>query len=58
MLCHHCGDPLPDDAPPEVTNCRAYAYWLARQRGDRLRTDEADALTLWAGVVCFRRGAA
>jgi hypothetical protein len=25
MLCRHCGDELPDDAPPEVTSCTNYA---------------------------------
>jgi hypothetical protein len=50
MICRYGGDPLPGDAPPEITNCRAYTYWLARQRGDTLRADEADALTLWEGL--------
>jgi len=47
--CRHCGDPLPDDAPPSVTSCRSYADWYARQAGDMLLADVADALTLLAG---------
>jgi hypothetical protein len=50
MTCRYCGDPLPADCPLGVTCCRAYAYWLARQRGDMLRADETDALRLWAGL--------
>jgi len=51
MRCRHCGDALPDDAPPSVTSCRSYANWKASQRGDMLHADEADALTL-LGVFC------
>jgi hypothetical protein len=47
MLCRHCGDDLPDDAPATVTSCRAYCAWFARRRGDTLTTLEADSLTLW-----------
>ncbi len=48
--CRHCGDDLPDDAPPSVSSCRSYADWRARQAGDMLTEDEAVDLTLFAGL--------
>jgi hypothetical protein len=53
MHCRHCGDELPDDGPPDVTSCRGYANWRARQAGDMLPVDEADVLTLWAGLCAM-----
>jgi hypothetical protein len=50
MRCRHCGDELPRDCPPGVTSCRGYADWRARQKGDLLPTEEADALLLLAGL--------
>ncbi len=47
-VCRHCGDTLPDDSPPDLTSCRAYADWQAKRRGDMLSEDEAGALTLLA----------
>ena len=50
MNCRHCQDELPADCPPGVTSCRSHADWRARQCGDMLPADEADALTLLAGL--------
>ena len=51
MSCTHCGEPLPDDSPPHVLTCRAYAAWRSRVAGSALSAAEADALTLLA-LVC------
>jgi hypothetical protein len=51
--CRHCGDDLPEDCPATVTSCKSYADWRARQRGDMLPADEADALALYAGLCAF-----
>jgi hypothetical protein len=47
-LCHHCGDTLPEDAPADVTSCRGYCRWLARQCGDTLTEEEVGTLMLLA----------
>jgi hypothetical protein len=57
MLCRHCGDPLPADAPPSVTSCTSYANWRARQAGDMLQADEAAMRTVFKGL-CAGRGEA
>jgi hypothetical protein len=44
--CRHCGDTLADDSPPDLTSCRAYCNWRARQAGDMLGEEEAIALRL------------
>jgi hypothetical protein len=44
--CRHCGDELPEDCPPHLTSCRAYADWRARQAGDLLDEEEAGCLML------------
>ena len=41
---------LPDDCPADVTSCRAYAEWKAKQKGDMLTADEAAMLGLFAGL--------
>jgi hypothetical protein len=46
--CRHCGDDLPADAPPGVDTCKGYARWRARQAGDMLPWEVADALVLYA----------
>jgi hypothetical protein len=45
-LCHHCGDTLPDDAPADVTSCRSYSEWLARQGRDTLTENHPSGMTL------------
>ena len=51
--CRHCHDELPDGCPADVTSCRAYADWRARQQGDLLTAAEADDLTLCAGLCAL-----
>jgi hypothetical protein len=53
MTCRHCGDELPDDCPPDVSSCKGYADWYAKSKGDMLPSDEADALTVWAGLCAM-----
>jgi hypothetical protein len=48
--CRHCGDDIPDDAPADVTSCRAYADWRARQAGDMLTDRQFADLTLYRGL--------
>jgi hypothetical protein len=53
MQCRHCGDEPPSDCPADVTSCHGYANWQARQLGDMLSADEADMLTVWAGLCAM-----
>jgi hypothetical protein len=53
MLCRHCGDLLPADAPPSVTSCTSYANWRARQAGDMLQADEAAMRTVFKGLCAL-----
>jgi hypothetical protein len=38
--------PLPDEGPPHLASCHAYADWRARLRGDLLTGAEANELLL------------
>jgi hypothetical protein len=51
--CRHCHDDLPADCPQGLTSCRAYADWRARQCGDMLGEQEANDLTLYAGLCAL-----
>lgn len=51
--CRHCEDELPDDCPLDVTSCRSYSNWKARQLGDILTEDEARDLTLFWGLCAM-----
>jgi hypothetical protein len=53
MICRHCGDTLPDDAPATATSCKAYCDWLARLRGDMLSASEGGILTLYPFVCAL-----
>jgi hypothetical protein len=53
MNCRHCGHDLPPDCPATVTSCKGYCDWLAQKRGDMLTADEADVLTLFAGLCAL-----
>jgi hypothetical protein len=54
--CRHCHDDLPADSPPHVTSCRQYADWRARRAGDALPPEEADAVTVYAGLCAVQVG--
>jgi hypothetical protein len=53
MTCRHCGDALPDNAPPSITSCTAYADWRARQVGDILPEGEAAMLAVFKGLCAL-----
>jgi hypothetical protein len=50
MSRRHCGDELPDDCPTEITSCRSYANWKAKQKGDTLTEEFAVMLIMFE---CF-----